>query len=127
MKCSTTSLNVPSLKGIETLTRLAFKAQAQARATAETLSIMKNPQPYIKQANIAHGHQQVNNGISSPAAVPRAEKIESAPNKLLEQVKHDNILDTRAPQAASATDSAMATLDEEHRPQKRGGKSSSSR
>lgn len=51
-----------SFKGIETLMRLALKAQAQARATAETLALMKNPMPYIKQANIAHGPQQVNNG-----------------------------------------------------------------
>lgn len=110
-----------SFKGIETLTRLAFKAQAQARATAETLSVMKNPQPYIKQANIAHGHQQVNNGMPASAAVPRAGKIESAPNKLLEEAKHDNILDTGASQTAGATDSTMAALDPEHRTQKRRG------
>ena len=46
-----------TFKGIEVLMRLALKAQAQARATAETLSVIKNPMPYIKQANIAHGHQ----------------------------------------------------------------------
>ena len=51
-----------SFKGIEVLMRLALKAQSQARATAETLALMKNPMPYIKQANIAHGPQQVNNG-----------------------------------------------------------------
>ena len=51
-----------TFKGIEVLMRLALKAQAQARATAETLSVIKNPMPYIRQANIAHGHQHVVNG-----------------------------------------------------------------
>ncbi|HNN88821.1 MAG TPA: hypothetical protein PKN26_05170, partial [Giesbergeria sp.] len=32
-----------SFKGIEVLMRLALKAQSQARATAETLALMKNP------------------------------------------------------------------------------------
>lgn len=52
-------------KTMEVMMRLALKAQTQARATAEALSSMKNPRPYIKQANIAHGHQQVNNGSSN--------------------------------------------------------------
>ena len=112
-----------SFKGIETLTRLAFKAQAQARATAETLAVMKNPQPYIKQANIAHGHQQVNNGVPAMVPAPRAENIESAPNKLLEEAKYDNNLDTRAPRAAGTTDSTMAALGAKLGPQKRRGQS----
>jgi hypothetical protein len=39
-------------KGIEVLMRLALKAQAQARSTAEALALLKNPMPYIKQANM---------------------------------------------------------------------------
>ena len=46
--------------------RLALKAQSQARATAETLALMKNPMPYIRQANIAHGPSR------STTALPRA-------------------------------------------------------
>lgn len=43
--------------------RLAFKAQSQCRVTLETLAAVKNPPVvYAKQANIAHGPQQVNNG-----------------------------------------------------------------
>jgi len=45
--------------------RLALKAQSQCRATLETLAEIKNPMPYIKQANIANGPQQVNNGKAS--------------------------------------------------------------
>ena len=72
----------------DTYLRLALKAQAQARATAEALALLKNPMPYIKQANIAQGHQQVNNMYASTSAhtgiASHAEKSASAPNKLLE-------------------------------------------
>ena len=58
------------MSAAETYMRLALKAQAQARATIETLAEVKNPRPvaFVKQANIAHGHQQVNN--AEPAALP---------------------------------------------------------
>ena len=93
------------LKQLETYLRLALKAQAQARATAESLAMLKNPQPYIRQANIANGHQQVNNmcssasahsGITSlntdltlentpsPAIQPRGEINSFVPSKLLD-------------------------------------------
>ncbi len=59
------------LPQIQTLTGLAFKAQAQCRSTIEALAEIKNPKPvaFVKQANIAH-QQQVNNGeaaLSTPA------------------------------------------------------------
>ena len=53
-----------SFKGIEVLMRLALKAQAQARSTAEALALLKNPQPYIRQANMTTGPQQVNNAYA---------------------------------------------------------------
>lgn len=53
------------LKNMETFLKLALKAQAQARSTAEALSAIKNPTPYINQANISQGHQQVNNTYAS--------------------------------------------------------------
>ncbi|QXL83156.1 hypothetical protein [Comamonas sp. NLF-1-9] len=102
-----------TFKGIEVLLRLALKAQAQARATAETLSIVKNPMPYIRQANIAHGPQQVNNG----ASIAGAGNSQSEPDKLLEQ-QHGNVLDTRAQTAASRIDPAMETVGAQHRPEK---------
>lgn len=107
-----------NFKAIETLTRLAFKAQSQARATAETLSVMKNPQPYIKQANIAHGHQQVNNGV--PATAPtRAKNSQSMPNELLKEPKDDIVMDTRAPRQTSHADSAVEAVDKKHGAHKR--------
>ena len=61
--------------------KMAFRAQNQARMTLETLSAIKNPPVvYAKQANIAHGPQQVNNGTRK---APRAGESGSAPNKLL--------------------------------------------
>lgn len=45
--------------------RLALKAQGQCRATLETLAAIKNPPVvFARQANIAHGPQQVNNGVA---------------------------------------------------------------
>ena len=61
--------------------RLALKAQAQCRATIETLAAMKNPPVVIaRQANISNGPQQVNNGEPTR----RAEKSDNRPNGLLE-------------------------------------------
>ena len=99
-----------SFKGIEVLMRLALKAQSQARATAETLALMKNPMPYIRQANIANGPQQVNNGTPASAG-----KNQSPPNELLEH-QHGNTLDIGAQAAAGRADPAMATVEAKHRP-----------
>ena len=106
-----------SFKGIEVLMRLALKAQAQARATAETLALIKNPMPYIKQANIAHGPQQVNNGSFQNSTRTRAgaRKSETAPNELLEH-QHGNTLDIGATATAGRADPAMATVEAKHRP-----------
>ena len=106
-----------SLKGIEVFLRLAMKAQAQSRATAEALAEIKNPAPYIRQANIAQGHQQINNTYAGERA--RGEIVESAPNKLLEAENHDQRLDTRAQGAPSRADQKLETVGAIERPQKR--------
>jgi len=51
------------LDATETYMRLALKAQNQCRATLQTLGELKNPRQvaFVSQANISHGHQQVNN------------------------------------------------------------------
>jgi hypothetical protein len=53
----------------ETHFRLALRAQSQSRMALEALAEMKNPKAiaFVKQANIAQGHQQVNNGAPSHA------------------------------------------------------------
>lgn len=93
-----------TFKGIEVLMRLALKAQSQARATAETLATIKNPMPYIRQANIANGHQQVING--QPAG---AGNFQNAQNELLED-QHGNHLDIGAPAATGSPHPHMATM-----------------
>lgn len=71
------------INAAERYMRLALKAQAQCRATLETLAAIKSPPVvFAKQANITAGPQQVNNG-AGPAA-PRAKNPESVPNGLLE-------------------------------------------
>jgi hypothetical protein len=106
-----------TFKGIEVLMRLALKAQAQARSTAEALALLKNPMPYIRQANIAQGPQQVNNGtvsasghtgISTPPDT-HAGNFQSEQTKLLE-ADHGQRLDIGAAQAASRVNQAVGTV-----------------
>lgn len=130
------SLQQDGLKGTEVFLRLALKAQAQSRATAEALAVIKNPAPYIRQANIAQGHQQVNNTYANAPrltdapprddfsqqyapARARTKIVQSAPNKLLE-ADHGQRLDTRAPSAAGRADQGMETVGAVHRSKKRG-------
>lgn len=97
------------LQSAETYMRLALKAQSQCRATLETLAAIKNPASvaFVRQANIAHGPQQVNN-VPSPAA-SRARESEIAPNELLEGTDGKR-LDLGAPSAAGSADSPLETM-----------------
>lgn len=111
------SFRQDSLKGIEVLMRLALKAQGQCRATAETLAVIKNPMPYIRQANIAGGHQQVNNGAraeryAEPHSPARNSQIE--PNKLLE-AHHEQRLDIGTQAAAGRDGQTVEAVDQVHR------------
>lgn len=97
--------------------RLALKAQGQCRATLETLANIKNPPVVVaRQANIAHGPQQVNNG-AVPIAHAGAGNLKSAQNELLEDKSHETErMDIKAPCAAGQGDPAMETLGAIHRP-----------
>lgn len=89
------------MKNYETHMRLAFKAQAQARATIEALALLKNPQPYIRQANIAQGgNQQVNNMYGGAPSHTGAEKPKSAPSKLLDADPSPILTTQKAKEAA---------------------------
>jgi hypothetical protein len=72
------------INAAETYLRLALKAQGQCRATLETLAAIKNPAPvtFVRQANVAHGPQQVNNGPQPESS--HARESENQPNKVLE-------------------------------------------
>jgi hypothetical protein len=70
---------------------------------------------YAKQANIAHGPQQVNNGSMPP---PRAEENQIEPNKLLEQ-SNEIPMDSRTPETASNSNPRMEAVGEIDRPANR--------
>lgn len=114
--------NWDNLDVAERLLRLAFKAQTQSRATVETVGALKNPGLVIaRQANIAHGPQQVNNGSdTSTHAHAQAREIQCEPSKLLEQT-HGERLDTGAASQAIGSDQAMATVGAIHRAENRRG------
>ena len=91
---------------------LALKAQSQSRATIQALVELKYPKQatFVKQANIAHGHQQVNNApaIDKPNGT-HAQAIENQPNELLSEMNHAT-LDSNGTATTSTTDKAMATV-----------------
>ena len=107
---------------------LALKAQAQSRATIQALVELKYPRQVIvtQQANIANGHQQVNNGVvrsglseQYASTHTHGGKNQSDTNKLLESNNEQKQtienqpqrLDTRAAQATITSDSTLETVD----------------
>ncbi len=119
---------------LETLLRLALKAQNQARATLEALSALKNPSIVIaRQANINNGgQQQVNNGTAAagdaattakavkPRSRTRAAKNQTQQIELLE-VSHEQRLDAGTTGAAGGADPHLAALGAGHRAAHRRG------
>ncbi|TYP65365.1 hypothetical protein [Stutzerimonas stutzeri] len=111
-KLANRAFSVSSLDVMERYMRLALKAQNQTRTTLQTLAELKAPKQvaFVRQANI--GNQvQVNNGT----APTRAREIRNEPNELLE-VTYGERLDTRATCSAGGANPAMATLEQQHRP-----------
>lgn len=100
------------LDAAEKYMRMALRAQSQCRATLETLALLKNPPnpTFIRQANVAHGPQQVNNA-SNTHAHARAQETENRQTELLEH-DHGDRLDTRAASTAGGADPAVAALGE---------------
>ena len=96
------------------LARRASLNLGQCRATLETLATIKNPPVvFAKQANIAHGHQQVNNNAAPP--LPHAEQNPKPQTELLEH-DHGQRLDTGATAAASGSHQAVEAVATIHRP-----------
>lgn len=105
------------LERMRVLLSLALKAQAQSRATLETLVETKRPRQLLitRQANVAQ-HQIVNNdgaggrGGSHRAAPARTEENGNAPIELLEG-PYANSLDTRATCTSVGADTRGAALE----------------
>lgn len=91
-------------EAMERYMRLALKAQSQSRATLETLAEVKNPMrfAYVRQANIANGPQQVNNGCADTV---------SPQNELQGDF---NVVDTGTQAARIGTDAPAATVAQIH-------------
>ena len=99
--------------------RLALRAQAQCRATLETLSTIKNPPViFAKQANVTTGPQQINNGV----AASRTQENEIEPSKLLE-AQDGNYLDTGTTGATIGCNQEMETVGAIDRAEVRGRQS----
>ena len=106
------------LKQFQANLSLALKAQAQCRATLEALAEIKNPRPvsFVKQANIANGPQQVNNGVTTETVPVRAGTHAHAgqntgqKNELLEH-QHGNYLDTGAQGTAGGADTHLEAVE----------------
>jgi hypothetical protein len=95
---------------------LALKAQAQSRATISALVDLKYPKQaatFVKQANIANGPQQVNNGQSAAAAPSLAGDFQTEPNKLLE-ANHGQRLDIGAQAAAGRANQRVEAVGAVH-------------
>ncbi len=90
---------------------MALKAQSQSRATIQALIELKYPKhaTFVKQANISHGHQQVNNhdNTDSPA---RVEKLSNQSNELLEVNHGSQTMDVGTAKTAGNQDKAVAAV-----------------
>jgi hypothetical protein len=108
-------MNCTEIAVFEMNLRMGLRAQSQCRATLETLAAIKNPSSvaFVRQANIAHGPQQVNNATPAPS---RTRENEIMPSKLLEANDGER-LDTRAPGTTAGVNTALETVAAIDRPE----------
>lgn len=118
--------NTNNLKACQAVFNMAMKAQAQSRATVQALVELKYPKSVVitKQANISHGHQQVNNGVdggdfqSSTRTHAHAQANTIEQNELLRSIDNEPTgerMDTRKTGTHGATDKELATVATQHR------------
>ena len=98
------------LAATEIYLRHAFKAQAQCRSTIEALAEIKNPRPvaFVKQANIAHGPQQINNGVQ--AGESHAHGNNSIQSNELSGGNNELLQDTRTQAVTCGVNQEMETM-----------------
>ena len=79
-KLALLAINAKYMDQMELYLKVALRAQSQCRATLQALAKIKNPpvMGYVRQANVSHGPQQVNNASATPNNVRRAGKSKSA-------------------------------------------------
>jgi len=104
------------LRHYSALLKLALKAQNQCRTTLETLANLKKPPAiFANQANIAQGHQQVNNTVQLPAQANGTEKINSAQNELLE-IQDEQRLEPRTQNETGSSHPPLEAMAKINRP-----------
>lgn len=117
-----------SQRHLEAFLGLALKAQAQSRATIQAVAELKYPRQvaFVKQANISHGPQQINNGsANATGASTHAEENQIQQNKLLEEQSNGRTyLDTGTTTTAGKGNPALEAVEPVYRAEKRGRKSS---
>ena len=117
--------NMSNMKAMQAVFNMAMKAQAQSRATVQVLVELKYPKSVVitKQANISHGHQQVNNGVdggdfqSSTRTHAHAQANTIEQNELLRSIDNEPTgerMDTRTQGTHGATDKELATVATQH-------------
>lgn len=114
------------LKHYSVFMGLALKAQAQSRATISALVDLKYPRQatFIKQANVAHGPQQVINGPAPAGTAPHAKEIQPDQTELLEADHHGGTaMDRRTATATARSNPAVEAVGAVNRPTNRRGKS----
>lgn len=116
-------------KNLEAFLSLGMKAQAQSRATIQALVELKYPRQVqiVKQTNVAHGPQQVNNGASFPHTSrthAHVSENRTQQTELLEEGTNGGAyLDSGTTTAAGRSDPTLETVGTVHRPDKRTGQS----
>jgi len=93
---------------MQMLMNLCFKAQNQSRATIDSLIQLKQPSQttFVKQANIANGHQQVNNQVLTEKIIDSQNKLKGANCAELDDGRTDK---------AKRSNKAMEALAKVHR------------
>ena len=103
---------------IQCMLGLALRAQSGSRASLQALGELKNPRhtTFVKQANIAQGQQQVNNGVAPARVLPTfaQEEFPDSTNKL-SGARHELLEDTRAAGPAIAGYPVVAAVEKVHR------------
>ncbi len=97
---------------LDSYLQLALRAQRQCRTTLEAFAGIKNPPPvaFVKQANIANGPQQVNNGVQPARQASRTRDTKNPHNGVLEAQDGER-MDTGTPGATIGADPTMATVE----------------
>lgn len=113
------ALQQEQMAHLDAFMNMAFKAQSQSRATISALVDLKFPRQatFVKQANIANGPLQVNNGMTASTPESHASKNLVSQNKLLAQDTQygSTYLDARTEATTARPNSGVATVEKVYR------------